>query len=148
VIINVAGEVESPLTKEQEEEKEYVHEDWNHHSIIVKDLHGLVAPLGEHIKDGKQVLVHCQEGECRAATVAIAYVLFLDPSKTVQEACDIVKSGSKWINPTIHFWAQLEVFRDQLRERKKRGSQKNQTCTSKNHLLLMLFSLRTAGFNK
>jgi protein-tyrosine phosphatase len=64
VIINVAGEVKSPLTTEQAEEKEYVRKNWDHRSN-----------MGEHIKDGERVLVHCREGGCRAATVAIAYVL-------------------------------------------------------------------------
>ena len=99
------GSMESP---------EYIHIQWEHNSDIVPDLPRLVKLLEDRVMEGKRVLVHCQCGVSRSASLVVAYGLYKNPSMTVQEAYDAVKSKSKWIGPNMNLIMQLQEFRSNL----------------------------------
>lgn len=80
---------------------EYIHIPWEHNSDIVPDLLRLCKLIDERVTQGKKVLVHCQCGVSRSASLVVAYGLYKDPSLSVQEAYDTVKAKSKWIGPNM-----------------------------------------------
>jgi len=93
---------------------EYIHMPWDHNTPIVDELPGLVKIIKDRVADGKKVLVHCQCGVSRSASLLIAYALFLKPEQTVQEAYDTVKRRSKWIGPNMSLIFQLLEWRKRL----------------------------------
>ena len=95
-------------------EPEYIHIPWEHNSDIVPDLFRLAKLIDEKVKQGKRVLVHCQCGVSRSASLLVAYGLYKDPSMSVQEAYDAVKKRSKWIGPNMNLIMQLQEFRTSL----------------------------------
>lgn len=103
------------------ETPEYIHIPWEHNTDIVPDLLRLVKLIDERVRDGKRVLVHCQCGVSRSATLVVAYGLYKDPSMSVQEAYEIVKRRSKWIGPNMNLIMQLQEFRSNLTGVSRRG---------------------------
>jgi tyrosine-protein phosphatase MSG5 len=93
---------------------EYIHIKWEHNSDIVPDLLRLCKLLDEKAKQSKRVLVHCQCGVSRSASLVVAYGLYKDPTMSVQEAYDAVKKRSKWIGPNMNLIMQLQEFRTSL----------------------------------
>ncbi|KAK0847481.1 tyrosine/serine/threonine protein phosphatase [Friedmanniomyces endolithicus] len=97
-----------------EKEPEYVHIPWEHNSDIVPDLLRLCKLVDERVVQGKRVLVHCQCGVSRSASLLVAYGLYKSPTMSVQEAYDVVKTRSKWIGPNMNLIMQLQEFRTSL----------------------------------
>ncbi|EME48642.1 hypothetical protein DOTSEDRAFT_67625 [Dothistroma septosporum NZE10] len=97
-----------------EKEPDYIHIKWEHNSDIVPDLLGLVRLIDAKVMDGKRILIHCQCGVSRSASLVVAYGLYKDPSLSVQEAYDAVKKRSKWIGPNMNLIMQLQEFRSSL----------------------------------
>ncbi|KAI9803623.1 MAG: hypothetical protein M1833_000535 [Piccolia ochrophora] len=93
---------------------EYIHVLWDHNTNIVDDLMHLVELIDERVRQGKKVLIHCQCGVSRSASLVVAYGLYKNPSLTVQEAYDAVKRRSKWIGPNMSLIYQLSEFRTLL----------------------------------
>ncbi|KAI9689692.1 MAG: hypothetical protein M1820_010092 [Bogoriella megaspora] len=93
---------------------EYIHIPWEHNTDIVPDLFKLVRVIDERVREGKRVLVHCQCGVSRSASLIVAYGLYKNPSMTVQQAYDAVKKRSKWIGPNMNLIMQLQEFRNGL----------------------------------
>ena len=93
---------------------EYIHIKWEHNSDIVPDLLRLVKLIDEKVMQGKRVLVHCQCGVSRSASLVVAYGLYKDPTLSVQAAYDAVKKRSKWIGPNMNLIMQLQEFRTSL----------------------------------
>jgi tyrosine-protein phosphatase len=93
---------------------EYIHMLWEHNTDIVPDLFKLVKTMDERVQQGKRVLVHCQCGVSRSASLIVAYGLYKNPGMSVQEAYDIVKKRSKWIGPNMNLIMQLQEFRNGL----------------------------------
>ncbi|KAF2741806.1 hypothetical protein M011DRAFT_454272 [Sporormia fimetaria CBS 119925] len=93
---------------------EYIHMPWEHNTDIVADLHKLVKIMDDRVKQGKRVLVHCQCGVSRSASLIVAYGLYKNPGISVQEAYDAVKKRSKWIGPNMNLIMQLQEFRNGL----------------------------------
>lgn len=85
----------------EKSDPEYVHVPWEHNSDIVPDLLRLVKLIDENVKQRKRILLHCQCGVSRSASLVVAYRLYKDPSMSVQEAYDAVKQRSKWIGPNM-----------------------------------------------
>ncbi|CAK3982505.1 Tyrosine- phosphatase MSG5 [Lecanosticta acicola] len=102
------------LSDEPQKDPEYIHIPWEHNSDIVPDLLRLVKLIDEKVSQGKRVLVHCQCGVSRSASLVVAYGLYKDPSMSVQEAYDAVKKRSKWIGPNMNLIMQLQEFRSSL----------------------------------
>ncbi|KAF2403663.1 DSPc-domain-containing protein, partial [Trichodelitschia bisporula] len=120
VILNVASEVRNPFVGPAAEKAdikarpEYIHIPWEHNTDIVPDLHRLVKLIDERVSRGKRVLVHCQCGVSRSASLIVAYGLYKNPGISVQEAYDAVKKRSKWIGPNMNLIMQLQEFRNSL----------------------------------
>jgi tyrosine-protein phosphatase len=93
---------------------EYIHMPWEHNTDIVPDLHKLVKMIDERVQRGKRVLIHCQCGVSRSASLVVAYGLYKDPQMSVQEAYDKAKKRSKWIGPNMNLIMQLQEFRNSL----------------------------------
>ena len=115
---------------------DYIHIPWEHNTDIVPDLYDLVKLVDEHVQEGKKVLIHCQCGVSRSASLIVAYGLYKNPSMTVQEAYDAVKRRSKWISPNMNLIMQLQEFRSELLKQSagmpNRGiSHRHQTSKSK-----------------
>ncbi|KAF1936512.1 hypothetical protein EJ02DRAFT_448007 [Clathrospora elynae] len=105
---------------------EYIHMPWEHNTDIVPDLHKLVKVIDERVKQGKRVLIHCQCGVSRSASLVVAYGLFKDPQMSVQEAYDAAKKRSKWIGPNMNLIMQLQEFRNTLLRQNESRSYHNQ----------------------
>lgn len=93
---------------------EYIHIPWEHNTDIVPDLYTLVRVIDDRVQQGKRVLVHCQCGVSRSASLIVAYGLYKNPGISVQEAYDAVKKRSKWIGPNMNLIMQLQEFRNGL----------------------------------
>lgn len=105
----------APKSKEPtKSDPEYIHIPWEHNTDIVPDLHRLVKVIDERIQLGKRVLIHCQCGVSRSATLVVAYVIYKNPTMSVQEAYDSVKKRSRWIGPNMNLIMQLQEFRSTL----------------------------------
>lgn len=93
---------------------EYIHILWDHNTNVVDDLLRLCELIDDRTKKGMKVLVHCQCGVSRSASLVVAYGLYKNPSLTVQEAYDAVKSRSRWIGPNMNLIYQLSEFKSKL----------------------------------
>ena len=102
------------VTPRPRKDPEYIHIQWEHNSDIVPELLDLVKLMDERIAQGKRVLVHCQCGVSRSASLVVAYGLYKDPALSVQEAYDKVKDRSQWIGPNMNLIMQLQEFRTSL----------------------------------
>lgn len=103
-----------PHSSTSGKEPEYIHIPWEHNSDIVPDLLRLAKLVDERVQQHKRVLVHCQCGVSRSASLVVAYGLYKDPTMSVQEAYDAVKMKSKWIGPNMNLIMQLQEFRTSL----------------------------------
>ncbi|KAL6709262.1 tyrosine/serine/threonine protein phosphatase [Coniothyrium glycines] len=105
---------------------EYIHMPWEHNTDIVPDLYKLVKLMDERVQQGKRVLIHCQCGVSRSASLIVAYGLYKDPRMSVQEAYDKAKKRSKWIGPNMNLIMQLQEFRNGLLRQNESRSYHNQ----------------------
>ena len=112
-ISNAKSPAESAVNK-LSKEPEYIHIPWEHNTDIVPDLYRLVKLIDERVQCGKRILVHCQCGVSRSASLIVAYGLYKNPQMSVQEAYDAVKKRSKWIGPNMNLIMQLQEFRSEL----------------------------------
>ncbi|KAJ9624973.1 tyrosine/serine/threonine protein phosphatase [Taxawa tesnikishii (nom. ined.)] len=115
---------------------EYIHIPWEHNTDIVPDLLRLVRIIDDRVQNGKRVLIHCQCGVSRSATLVVAYGLYKDPSMSVREAYDAVKARSKWIGPNMNLIMQLQEFAGSL----TRPNVKNNIYGGTRHLSPILTS--------
>ncbi|KAF8466975.1 dual specificity phosphatase [Kalaharituber pfeilii] len=104
----------TPVPDLTEKKPEYIHMPWDHNTPIVDELPPLVKLIRDRVTAGKKVLVHCQCGVSRSASLLIAYALFMKPEQTVQEAYDTVKNRSKWIGPNMSLIFQLLEWKKRL----------------------------------
>ncbi|TGZ76853.1 DSPc-domain-containing protein, partial [Ascodesmis nigricans] len=133
VVINVAREVSNPFLSPPSppspdtlfspidapaptppKHPEYIHLPWDHNTLILPSLPTLTTLLSSRSAAGKRILVHCQCGVSRSATLLIAYAMYRDPRKTMQEAYAEVKRRSRWIGPNMGLIYQLTDWKKQL----------------------------------
>ena len=100
--------------KASKPEPEYIHVPWDHNTNVVDDLLRLCELIDNRVRRDKKVLVHCQCGVSRSASLVVAYGLYKNPQLTVQEAYDAVKFRSKWIGPNMNLIYQLSEFKNKL----------------------------------
>ncbi|KAF2024257.1 hypothetical protein EK21DRAFT_79117 [Setomelanomma holmii] len=105
---------------------EYIHMPWEHNTDIVPDLYRLVKVMDDRVQQGKRVLIHCQCGVSRSASLIVAYGLYKDPQISVQDAYDKAKKRSKWIGPNMNLIMQLQEFRNGLLRQNDSRSYRNQ----------------------
>ncbi|KAL4980348.1 hypothetical protein BDW66DRAFT_156565 [Aspergillus desertorum] len=93
---------------------EYVHVGWDHNSEILQDLYPLCELIESRISQGKKVLVHCQLGASRSASLVIAYGLYKNPQLDFNSMYETVKERSRWVSPNMSLIYQLTDFRSRL----------------------------------
>ena len=107
---------------------EYIHVPWDHNSEIINDLYPLCSIIDERVKSGQTVLIHCQLGVSRSASLVIAYGLFKGYETSFPTMYDAVKAKSRWVGPNMSLIYQLGDFRTNLHrgEYEKRPQSINQ----------------------
>ena len=101
---------------------EYVHVPWDHNTNVVDDLLRLCELIDDRVHQGKRVLIHCQCGVSRSASLVVAFGLYKNPQLTVQEAYDAVKNKSRWIGPNMNLIYQLSEFKTRLPKTQMTGT--------------------------
>ena len=105
---------------------EYIHIPWDHNTNVVDDLLRLCELIDDRVRQEKKVLIHCQCGVSRSASLVVAYGLYKNPDLTVQEAYNAVKSRSRWIGPNMSLIYQLSEFKSNI-QRKSSSVWRKQT---------------------
>ncbi|KAH8157083.1 hypothetical protein CIB48_g11163 [Xylaria polymorpha] len=107
-------------------EPEYIHMPWDHNTDIATDLMTLCDTIDTRTKEGKKVLVHCQQGASRSASLIIAYGLYQNPGLTVNDAYYAAQAKSKWISPNMRLMYCLQDFQKEVS--KKRLPPRSAAC--------------------
>ncbi len=100
---------------------EYIHMPWEHNTDIVPDLMMLCETIEKRTKEGKKVLIHCQQGASRSASLIIAYGMYQNPDLSVNDAYHPAQAKSRWISPNMRLMYCLQDFQKQV-SKKKLGS--------------------------
>ncbi|KAJ5103807.1 hypothetical protein N7532_004336 [Penicillium argentinense] len=93
---------------------EYLHVSWDHNSEILDDLLPLCELIDDRIDQRKKVLVHCQLGASRSASLVIAYGLYKNRHMDFNSMYEQVKARSQWVGPNMSLIYQLTDFRSRL----------------------------------
>jgi tyrosine-protein phosphatase len=72
--------------------------------------------IDDRISKGKRVLIHCQLGVSRSASLVIAYGLYKNPDLDFNAMYGIVKERSCWVGPNMSLIYQLTDFRSRIRK--------------------------------
>ncbi|KAK4185345.1 dual specificity phosphatase [Podospora australis] len=99
-------------------EPEYIHMPWDHNTDIGQDLMSLCETIERRTKEGKKVLVHCQQGASRSASLIIAYGLYQNPELSVNDAYYAAQSKSRWISPNMRLMYCLQDFQKENAKRR------------------------------
>ena len=120
VIINVAEEVEDLKDKipvEMKSSINYYHVKWSHDSKIAKDLYDWTELIHMANTSGKRVLVHCQCGVSRSASLIVAYIMRYEKLH-LNDAYNKLKLIAKDVSPNMGLIFQLmewdELLQNQL----------------------------------
>ncbi|ESZ97638.1 hypothetical protein SBOR_1982 [Sclerotinia borealis F-4128] len=97
---------------------EYIHLPWDHNTDVQDELWDLCQTIESRSKEGKKVLVHCQQGASRSATLIIAYGMYINQDLSANEAYNLAQSKSRWVNPNMSLLFSLNDFKKVI-ERKK-----------------------------
>lgn len=113
-------EEDSPATPRATtfKQPEYIHMPWDHHTDIGKDLMTLCETIENKTKEGKKVLVHCQQGASRSASLIIAYGMWQNPELSVNDAYHAAQAKSRWISPNMRLMYCLQDFQKEVAKRK------------------------------
>ncbi|KAL2418986.1 hypothetical protein ABEF91_007174 [Exophiala dermatitidis] len=116
---DVETPVETPVTPRQrgllqKKQPEYLHVPWDHNSEILEDLYTLCRLIDERVRAGKRVLIHCQLGVSRSASLVIAYGLFKGYQPDFHSMYMTVKQRSQWVGPNMSLIYQLTDFRSKV----------------------------------
>ncbi|KAI8099437.1 protein-tyrosine phosphatase-like protein [Halteromyces radiatus] len=92
----------------------YKKRSWHHHildddTMIQQELHAAVLDIMRVRQTGRNVLVHCQCGLARSATVVIAYVMYM-LHYSMSDAIRHVKACAPHINPNLSLMYQLREY--------------------------------------
>ncbi|OTB08637.1 hypothetical protein M426DRAFT_158939 [Hypoxylon sp. CI-4A] len=112
--------VETPTTPKANpfSEPEYIHMPWDHNTDIATDLMMLCETIEKRTSEGKKVLVHCQQGASRSASLIIAYGLYQNPGLTVNDAYYAAQSKSRWISPNMRLMYCLQDFQKEVSKKR------------------------------
>lgn len=99
-------------------EPEYVHMLWDHNTDISPDLMPLCERIEKTTKEGKRVLIHCQQGASRSASLIIAYGLYRNPELSVNDAYYAAQARSRWISPNMRLMYCLQDFHKEMSKKK------------------------------
>lgn len=99
-------------------EPEYIHMPWDHNTDIAPELMSLCKLIDTRVKEGKKVLVHCQQGASRSASLIIAYGMYRNPALSVNDAYYAAQSRSRWISPNMRLMYCLQDFQKEVSKKK------------------------------
>lgn len=105
---------------------EYIHIPWDHNTDIATDLMTLCDTIDQRTKEGKKVLVHCQQGASRSASLIIAYGIYQNPGLSVNDAYYAAQAKSRWISPNMRLMYCLQDFQKEVS--KKRLPPRSAAC--------------------
>ncbi|KAK4457950.1 dual specificity phosphatase [Cladorrhinum samala] len=112
-------DVDTPTTpKAPFREPEYIHMPWDHNTDISPELMSLCETIEKKTKEGKKVLVHCQQGASRSASLIIAYGLYQNPELSVNDAYHNAQAKSRWISPNMRLMYCLQDFQKEVSKRR------------------------------
>lgn len=97
---------------------EYIHIPWDHNTNITPDLMRLCETIESRRRQGKKVLVHCQQGASRSASLIIAYGLYQSPNLSLNDAYYAAQAKSRWISPNMKLVYSLQDFHKELSEKR------------------------------
>lgn len=98
---------------------EYVHIPWQHNQALANDLPVLTSYIDRNINvSNKRVLVHCQQGVSRSASLVIAFIM-KDKAMDVNEAYAYVKKKAPGIGPNMSLIYQLCEWGKVIQSRSK-----------------------------
>ncbi|SCU86314.1 LAME_0D05556g1_1 [Lachancea meyersii CBS 8951] len=128
VTLNVAQEITDlrlhlPLAKQDS----YHHIDWIHTSKICADLPRLTQIIHQAVECKQTVLVHCQCGVSRSASLIVAYIMRYE-ILPLHDAYNKLKSVAKDISPNMSLIFQLMEWGEMLTTQKKADSQPAQNA--------------------
>jgi tyrosine-protein phosphatase len=111
----------SPTTPKPAVEKkvpEYIHVPWDHNTDVKDELWDLCQTIEARTRAGKKVLVHCQQGASRSATLIIAYHMYINQDLEPNEAYKVAQSKSRWVNPNMSLLFSLNDFKKVIEQKK------------------------------
>lgn len=109
---------------------EYVYVPWDHNSPITQDLEYLTDLIADRSKKGKRILVHCQCGVSRSASLVVAYVMKSE-NWGVHQAYQWVKDKSPGISPNMSLIYQLVEWSRVLKSKDVETGPFHETCNFK-----------------
>lgn len=109
-----AGQDTPTTAKADRPAPEYIHVGWDHNSEILDDLYPLCELIDDRVSKGKTVLIHCQLGVSRSASLVIAYGLYKNRDLDFNAMYGIVKGRSCWVGPNMSLIYQLTDFRSRV----------------------------------
>lgn len=122
--LDVTIDEETPATpKATRFQPEYIHLPWEHNSKVYEEWFEICKLIDERTKQGKRVLIHCQLGVSRSASLIVAYGIYLNPNLRPDEAREQAKSRSRWIDLNMHFMYELGDFKKLLQQKGVNGAQ-------------------------
>ena len=96
---------------------EYIHLPWEHNSKVYDEWLRVCEIIDDRVRKGLRVLIHCQLGVSRSASLVVAYGIFKNPRLTPDEAREQAKCRSRYIDLNMHFMYELGDFRKLLADR-------------------------------
>ena len=96
---------------------EYIHLPWEHNSKVYDDWLRICELIDNRVMQGKRVLVHCQLGVSRSASLIVAYGIYKNPKLSPDEAREQAKKQSRWIDLNMHFMYELGDFKKLLADK-------------------------------
>lgn len=100
-------------------EPEYVHMPWDHNTDIGPELMSLCELIDKRSKEGKKVLIHCQQGASRSASLIIAYGIYRNPELSVNDAYYAAQARSRWISPNMRLMYCLQDFQKEMSKKQR-----------------------------
>jgi tyrosine-protein phosphatase len=145
--VQPSGSTESsPTTPKPAADKkvpEYIHVPWDHNTDVKDELWDLCQTIESRTKEGKRVLVHCQQGASRSATLIIAYHMYMNQDLGPNDAYALAQSKSRWVNPNMSLLFSLSDFKKVIEEKKLEKSNAARKPTVKHRPTLSADAVET-----
>jgi dual specificity phosphatase 12 len=81
---------------------------------LLATLNDTARMIESELKDNGKVLVHCQAGVSRSATVILGWWLYTDNTLTVDNALKLLQEKRSCVKPNYGFIDKLEIYRQHI----------------------------------